>query len=97
MNISQVIKKPVLTEKSVRGEAQQKYTLVVDNNATKVDVKIALLELYGVKVEKVNITKTLPKSKMGRRAPVEKRQAARKAVITLKKGEKLDISQLKKQ
>lgn len=96
MNISQVIRKPVLTEKTVRGEAAGKYTFEVDSEATKVDIKIALRQLYGVSVEKVNIIKGLPKFKLGKtRQAMQKRAPTRKAVITLKTGEKLDITKLK--
>jgi large subunit ribosomal protein L23 len=96
MNISQVIIRPVLTEKSVQGNAINKYTFVVGEDVTKVDVKQALHELYGVQAAKVNILKGLPKYKMGRsRRPVQKRRATRRAIVTLKSGQKLDISKLK--
>lgn len=96
MNISQVIRKPVLTEKTVRGETMGKYTFEVDPDATKVDIKIALHQLYGVNVEKVNIIKGLPKFRIGKtRQAMQKRDTTRKAVITLKTGEKLDITKLK--
>lgn len=95
MNISQVILKPVLTEKSVRGASTNKYTFIVHREATKVDVKIAIKELYGVNAEKVNVLRRLPKYRWGRRRkPMQKRDETRKAIITLKKGEKLDLSKL---
>jgi large subunit ribosomal protein L23 len=91
MNLSQILIKPVLTEKSVHQEVQRKYTFVVHQDATKVDVKQAFKALYGADVEKVNITQGLPKSRMGRgRKPMEKRHATRRAVITLKEGQKLE-------
>ena len=96
MNISQIILKPVLTEKSVRGTASSKYTFEVHASATKVDVKQALLKLYGVNVDKVNILKGFPKYRWGRgRRPMQKRGMTRKAIVTLKAGEKLDISKPK--
>lgn len=97
MNISKVILRPVLTEKSVSGETVGKYTFVVHQDATKVDVKNAILQLFGAKVADVNITKGQPKFKMGKgRNPIQKRQTSRKAVVTLKKGEKMNISKIKK-
>ena len=97
MNLSSVIISPVLTEKSVHGEAMNKYTLLVGDDATKVDVKSALWQLYGVRAERVNITKRTVKYKIGKnRAPMKKRHALRKAVVTLKKGEKLDLTKAKK-
>jgi len=95
MNISQVIVKPVLTEKSVRGELGNKYTFIVHENATKVDVKQAIQQLFGAKVVKVNIKKGMPKFKWGRgRRPMQKRATTRQAIITLKAGEKLDITKV---
>ncbi len=96
MNIAQVIVKPVLTEKSVSGESAGKYTFLVHEDATKIDVKQALSGLYGVQVDKVNILRGLAKYRMGRgRRLLEKREASHRAIVTLKAGEKLDINKLK--
>ena len=74
-----------------------KYSFYVSKDATKIDVKIALWQLYGVKPTKVNITKGYAKHKLGKnRKPIQKKAEMRKAVVTLKKGEKLDISKAKK-
>ena len=89
MNISQVLIKPVLTEKSVRNTGLNKYTFVVHKDATKVDVKNALKALYKVKVASVNMLKRLPKHRFGRnRSLVQKRPLSRRAIVTLKAGEK---------
>lgn len=96
MNLSQILIQPVLTEKSVHQETAGKYTFVVNQDATKVDVKNAIRELYGVTVVKVNMLYGLPKFRMGRgRKPMEKRETTRRAVITLKKGEKLEVNKTK--
>jgi large subunit ribosomal protein L23 len=93
MNIAQTLIRPVMTEKSVSQEARNKYTFVVHDDATKVDVKNALLSLYGVEVAKVNILHTLPKYRLGKgKHSIEKRQGNRKAIVTLKEGSKLDLS-----
>ena len=93
MKIAQIIIRPILTEKSVRGEAMNKYSFYVAKDATKIDVKIALSELYGIKPTKVNITKGYSKFKMGKnRYPLQKRHEMRKAIVTLKKGEKIDLN-----
>ncbi|MBI4127163.1 50S ribosomal protein L23 [Candidatus Peregrinibacteria bacterium] len=97
MNIAQIIIRPILTEKSVRSEAMNKYSFFVSKDATKVDVKIALATLYGVKPTKVNITKGYAKHKLGKnRKPVQKKAEMRKAIVTLKKGDKLNIGKAKK-
>lgn len=95
MNLAQTLIRPVLTEKSVHRETENKYTFVVNKAATKVDVKIAFLALYGVHVDKVNMNHVTPKCRMGKaRKLVEKRSFARRAIITLRKGEKLDATKL---
>lgn len=96
MNLSQIILRPVLTEKSVSREVINKFSFVVHEDATKIDVKNALSELYGVAVEKVNILHGLPKYRLGRgKNPMEKRESTRRAIVTLKAGEKLDLTKIK--
>ena len=96
MNIAQTLIRPVMTEKSVGQEAINKFTFVVHDDATKIDVKNALLSLYGVEVEKVNILHTLPKYRLGKgKHLLEKRQGNRRAIVTLKEGSKLDLTKEK--
>lgn len=93
MNLSQILVRPVMTEKTVSQEINNKFSFVVHESATKVDVKNALMELYGVKVVKVNILHGLPKFRLGKgRKPMQKRPATRRAIVTLKAGEKLDLA-----
>jgi large subunit ribosomal protein L23 len=95
MNLSQVIIKPVLTEKSVRGELENKYTFIIGQKATKIDVKQAIKALFGATAIKVNIKKGMPKYRLGKgRRPMQKRPASRQAIITIKAGEKLDLAKL---
>ncbi|MEM0223841.1 MAG: 50S ribosomal protein L23 [Thermofilum sp.] len=55
MRSSEVIKRIVITQDAVSLiEKENKLTFIVDLRATKADVKRAIEELYGVKVEKVN-------------------------------------------
>ncbi|QQR55511.1 50S ribosomal protein L23 [Candidatus Peregrinibacteria bacterium] len=97
MNIAQTILKPIMTEKSVSQEVKNKFSFIVHDAATKVDVKNALMELYGVKVDKVNILHGLPKFRLGKsRKPMQKRAATRRAIVTLKAGEKLDLAKTAK-
>ena len=96
MNTSQVIVKPLLTEKTVSRTDAGKYTFLIHEDATKVDVKIALRALYGVTVAQVNVLKGMPKFRLGKnRKPLQKRETARRAIVTLKAGETLDLSKLK--
>lgn len=59
MEAHNVIKYPLSTEKSIRlMESENKLIFVVDNKATKQDIKKAVQEMFKVKVTKVNVTIT---------------------------------------
>lgn len=89
-HVTQVIKKPILTEKSYIGMEDGKYTFEVDRKANKTQVKKAFETIFEVKVEKVNIVNLPGKKKRvgkyeGKTSPVKK------AIIKLKEGETLEI------
>ena len=72
-----IIKKPVLTEKSYDAMAQKKYTFEVAIGANKTEIKQAIETIFGVKVERVNTARQIGKVKRmglhsGRRAEVKK-------------------------
>ncbi|QBQ08137.1 50S ribosomal protein L23 [Spiroplasma gladiatoris] len=90
MHLTEVIKKPLLTEKSYAGQQNGAYTFVVDKRANKVQIKKAFEEIFQVKVKSVRTANYDGQDKrMGRF--VGKTNAYKKAIITLKDGEKLDI------
>lgn len=67
MEARDIIIKPVLTEKTYSTIENKKYTFVVDKRANKTQIKFAVEELFGVKVEKVNTANCRGKLKrMGR-------------------------------
>ena len=77
-----IIRKPVITEKSMAAMAEKKYTFIVHMSANKVQIKKAIEEVFGVKVEKVQKIRTMGKTKrMG--VHVGKRADQKKAIITL--------------
>ena len=77
-----IIRRPVITEKSMNAMADKKYTFIVQINANKVRIKKAVEEIFGVKVEKVQTLRTMGKTKrMG--VHVGKRADFKKAVVTL--------------
>ncbi|WP_066889841.1 50S ribosomal protein L23 [Clostridium nigeriense] len=77
-----IIRKPVITEKSMNAMADKKYTFIVQINANKVQIKKAVEEIFGVKVDKVQTLRTMGKTKrMG--VHVGKRADFKKAVVTL--------------
>lgn len=49
-----IIIKPIITENSMMGIADKKYTFQVDKDANKIEIAKAVEELFGVKVSKVN-------------------------------------------
>ena len=49
-----IILKPVITEASMQGIANKKYTFQVAEDANKIEIAKAVAELFGVKVAKVN-------------------------------------------
>ena len=84
MNIYDVIKAPVITEQSMVAIADKKYVFKVDVNATKPEIKAAVEEIFGVKVEKVNTIRMQGKMKRTGAYPMGRRPAYKKAMVTLK-------------
>lgn len=77
-----IIRKPIITEKSMASMAEKKYTFIVHVDANKSQIKRAVEEVFNVKVESVNTINGLGKTKrMG--VHVGKRPDYKKAVITL--------------
>ena len=77
-----VIRKPVITERSMEGIADNKYVFEVAPNAGKIEIKKAVEEIFGVKVAKVNTIKLPGKWKlMG--VYTGKTSAKKKAIVTL--------------
>lgn len=90
-NIYTIIKKPIFTEKGSRlKEAENKILIEVEKDANKIEIKKAMEEIFKVKVEKVSTINLKGKWKRFGRY-VGKRPDRKKAIVTLKKGEKLDF------
>ncbi|EGQ2914416.1 50S ribosomal protein L23 [Staphylococcus pseudintermedius] len=86
MEARDILKRPVITEKSSAAMAEDKYTFDVDVRANKTEVKKAVEEIFEVKVANVNIINYKPKKKrMGRYQGYTNKR--RKAIVTLKKGQ----------
>ena len=79
-----IIKKPVLTEKSYADMAEKKYTFEVAIGANKTEIKSAIEEIFeGVKVASVNTMRTM--GKMKRQGRTQGRTPeVKKAIVTLK-------------
>ncbi|MFA9397140.1 MAG: 50S ribosomal protein L23 [Clostridiaceae bacterium] len=77
MTAHDIIRRPVVTEKSMAAMEDKKYTFIVDIHANKVEIKKAVEEVFGVKVQDVNTLKTMGKVKrvgvhIGKRADYKK-------------------------
>lgn len=82
MTARDIIKKPLLSEKSYDGIATKKYTFEVAKEATKTQIKAAVEEIFGVKVKKVNTINYEGKLKrMGRTEG--RRPSFKKAIVQL--------------
>ena len=83
-----IIKKPVLTEKSYQDMADKKFTFQVDIRANKTEIKQALETIFeGVKVDSVNTMRTIGKIKRQGRTQ-GRTPEVKKAIVTLKKDSK---------
>ncbi|MGP1272988.1 MAG: 50S ribosomal protein L23 [Phycisphaerales bacterium] len=90
MDAAYVIKKPILTEKSTAGMELGRYTFLVDRRATKTDVKNAVEQLYGVKVD--GVTTQLRKGKLRRyRYGYSQEASTKKATVTLADGAAIEL------
>lgn len=90
ITLSEVIRRPILTEKSTRiADKNRQITFEVLKAASKKNVKNAVEQFFKVEVEAVQLLNVKPKSKMFRQRKGV-RKAIKKAYVTLKKGH--DIS-----
>ena len=85
-----LIKKPVITEKSTTNAQFNKYVFEVRNDANKKTVKEIIEETYKVKVEKLNSlnVKSKPKVFKGQRGS---RSELKRIIVTLKQGSTIDM------
>jgi len=92
MNIDLVLKKPVITEKSLAEISFNKYTFEVDKKASKNQIKEAVEKLFKVSVLDVAIVNL--KGKIRRYGKLRKKtqlSGYKKAVVRLKKGDKIPL------
>ncbi|MBI4689864.1 MAG: 50S ribosomal protein L23 [Nitrospirae bacterium] len=90
-NIYSVVKRPLFTEKGSHiKESQNKILIEVAKEANKIEIKDAIEEIFKVKVDKVSTINTSGKWKRQGKS-IGKRPDRKKAIVTLRKGEKLDF------
>ncbi len=91
MELTQVIKGPLITEKLDKArETQRQYSFLIDRNATKHDVARAVTQLFSVTVE--NVRTSIVRGKVKRiGTSTGKRPNFKKAFVRLKQGDKIDL------
>ncbi|GAC1361627.1 MAG: 50S ribosomal protein L23 [Ktedonobacteraceae bacterium] len=94
MEITEILRKGIITEKSVKLQEKNQYTFQVAIKATKIDIRRAVEELFNVKVLSVNTMRMPGKPRLIRRRgaaprPVEAREW-KKAIVTLAEGQTID-------
>jgi large subunit ribosomal protein L23 len=93
MNSFEVIKTVRVTEKgATQGEKLNQYTVVADPRASKVQIRQAVQELFKVTVLRVNTLNVRGKDRRQRTAQAGKDPNWKKAVVTLKQGDKIILT-----
>ncbi len=94
MELTEVLRHGIVTEKTVRLQEQNKYTFKVAVDANKIDVRRAVETLFKVKVVSVNMIRMPGKERMLRRRGAAPRSLGarewKKAIVTLAPGESID-------
>lgn len=90
----QIIKKPVVTEKAMKGSTASQYVFEVDPNSNKIEIKKAIEEMFEVNI--VSIRTARIKGKVKKRftrsgLQVGKTKLRKKAFVTLKEGESIEF------
>ena len=84
-----VLKRPVISEKSVGLIEENKYSFWVDPAANKIEIKFAVEKMFKVGVDEVRTMNVIAKTKRVGRS-VGKTAARKKAIVTLKAGDKIE-------
>lgn len=84
------IKKMLITEKAVNGNAISKYTFEVNNSCSKGEVSSLVSKMFNVNVLKVNIIKSKPKTRRFR-GVVGNTKASKKAIVTIGKDQAINL------
>jgi len=93
MNSFDVIKTVRVTEKgTLQGDLYNQYTVVADPHANKHEISRAVEELFKVKVLRVNTMNVIGKARRQHTRHAGKAPDWKKAIVTLKKGDKISLT-----
>jgi large subunit ribosomal protein L23 len=94
LEATQIVLRPVISEKSMDSTSRQKYTFAVAEEANKLQIKAAVQELFKVTVLSVNVMTMKPKEKSRNRRrgrQVGYTSPWKKAVVTVKAGDSIEF------
>lgn len=84
--------KPLITEQSLKLAADSRFSFVVEKAARRPEIRKAVEEFFNVKVLKIEVGKMPAKTYRSGKMRLERRkQAGKKAIVTLEKGQKIDL------
>jgi len=90
MHLYEVLRRPLVTEKSADLQSQSKYAFEVAGEANKPQIKQAVEKAFDVKVTAVNVMRVPGKTRrIGRRQVLT--SSWKKAIVTLKPGDKIAL------
>jgi large subunit ribosomal protein L23 len=89
MNVYQVLKRPILTEKTDYQRDANQYVFEVDRKANKLQIKEAVETIFDVEVVSVNTMNMKPKRRQLGRKVIVTRPSWKRAVVTLAPGERI--------
>ena len=89
-NPRDILIKPIVSEKSYSLMDEGKYTFEVDPRSNKTEIKIAIEQVFGVKVSSVNTINRKGKTRRTRFG-LGKRKDVKRAIVTLADGEAIDV------
>ena len=87
----EIIRRPLITEKAMKGSEHNQVVFQVSLDATKPAIKKAVEAVFGVKVKSVNTLRQIGKQKLfrGRKGV---RSETKKAIVTLAEGQSIDVT-----
>ena len=87
----EIIRRPLITEKAMKGSEHNQVVFQVSLDATKPEIKKAVESVFGVKVKSVNTLRQMGKQKLfrGRKGV---RSETKKAIVTLAEGQSIDVT-----
>ena len=86
-----IVRSPVITEKATMGSEHNQVTFRVPLDATKLEIKAAVEQVFNVKVKAVNTLRQQGKTKRFK-GVLGKRSDVKKAIVSLAEGQSIDVT-----